>query len=278
MSRRQIDLAVLLSVCCLGMPRPAVAGPVLIGGSPNGVLYDIDPATGLATNPRDTGLRLGGLAFSSDGVLYGLARDILSEWSLHRIDPQSGTAIFISDVPRGAPDIEFDATLSVLLGFLGTTLFSIDPFTGEVVDLANIPDQAGSIAVNALGEAYLLNPFGTQGDVLVAVDKTTGEILNQWELGVDLGMLVGTTFSSPQKLWLVDSGFIGGGLEGPGVLYTFDVDAGILERIGPTGPGINLTTLAYVPDPSALLLLLAGLVFVTASKARRREFVAYNSA
>ncbi len=71
MNRRTI-LAGLIGCLCFGAGlQTAVAGPVLIGGSPDGIIYDVDPATGLASNPRDTGISgLRGLAFSPGGVLY----------------------------------------------------------------------------------------------------------------------------------------------------------------------------------------------------------------
>lgn len=249
MNRRTI-LAGLIGCLCFAVGLHTAAGsPVLIGGSPDGIIYDVDPATGLASNPRDTGLGrlLTGLAFSPEGVLYAHVGLGGGGQALYTLDLQTGAPTLLFDVRTTGLDIGFDPTASVLVGAtnassFSTTLFSMNPSTGEVSTLSVVPDQRGSVAIDSLGQLYLLNSFSSEGDLLLSIDKTTGAIVRQWVLGVDLGS-AGTAFRTDSELLVVDGARPGSGVLATNKLYAFDTSVGILQEIGPTGLDNGLTTL-----------------------------------
>ena len=89
---------------------------------------------------------------------------------------------------------------------------------------------------------------------LLEFDKITANVLNSVTLSLDLGR-VGMTFSQDGTFLIVD-----GEADATDTLYTLDPTTGILTSIGHTGLDNGLVGLAYIPEPSTLVLLLVGVV------------------
>jgi hypothetical protein len=110
-----------LAIVLLVAPGAARAVAPLIGHTPDSVLYDIDPFTGQASNPRDAfDGQLVGIDFGPDAKLYGLSTAFFGSTpnSLLRIDPATGDSDFIGDtgLQIAEGDLAFHPTTGVLYG------------------------------------------------------------------------------------------------------------------------------------------------------------------
>lgn len=270
MNRRTI-LAGLIGCLCFGVGlHTAAGGPVLIGGSPDGIIYDVDPATGLASNPRDVGIgEINGLAWSPSGVLYartGFFSDTPN--SLFTVEVGTGAADFVGSIGISGWDFGFDPATSLLLGKslqaggFGTSLYTIDPQTAGVDLLATIGVGGGSAVVDPAGSLYVFSDDAIGSDVLTLLDKTSGDTLQVWLIGAQLGR-PGLAFAPDGTLFIAD-----GSVNGTGNLYLFDISTATLTNVGSTGLDGGLTSLAVIPEPSTLVLLTLGMVGLFA-KGRR---------
>src|SRR5215207_4239010 len=116
-----------LLACALVLSVPLHASAALLGvdlGSfvvPGGVsrLYDVNQATGTATNPRLTGTNLlVDIAFAPSGTLYGVTSQVAGGpvSSLYRLDPVTGAATLIG--PTGVTILEGDLAFNPITGTL----------------------------------------------------------------------------------------------------------------------------------------------------------------
>jgi len=113
---------------------------MLIGASWDGTIYDIDPTTGLASNPRETGLyALSGIAFGADGTLYGRTTVAgTPPKTLYSIDVATGATTLIGDIATWGwgSDIDFDPVSDILYGIdpvggiANAVLYTIDTMYG----------------------------------------------------------------------------------------------------------------------------------------------------
>ena len=185
-----------LTVGLAALRAPAWASPMLIGASSDGMIYDVDPATGAATNPRDTGIdSLYGLAFSADGTLYGRTLGSGSQaLSLFAIEVATGASTLVGSIGEIGYDFDFDPTTDVLYGLgiayggIGTYLYTIDTenATPTVVGYAEV--NTPCLAFNNSGTLYALDSDGITGDALLTLDKYTGQTLSTVLVSVDLNM------------------------------------------------------------------------------------------
>lgn len=265
--KRRKTIAVMIAGLGLStvVPLVANAAPVLIGGSSDGIIYHVDPATGLASNPRDTGLgQLTGLAFAPDAVLYGRTGGLASAPnSLFIIERGTGSPQLVGAIGEFSFDFDFDPTTSLLygaspiLGAGGSRLHTIDPQSLAVNIIGSIDGTTASVAINLSGRLYSL---ASQGDVLREIDKTSGATLASFPLAVNFRS-AGVAFAPDGTLFVVDGG--------PGAtndFYTFDISTGTLTNVGPTGLEQGLTSLAFIPEPTTLTLLGVLACALTVSK------------
>ena len=247
-TKRPIVWMILL--CLTGAPQ-AMAG-MLIGASFDGTIYDVDPVTGLATNPRASGLdTIVELAFSPDGDLFAADANVVYRITPGVDPPESFVAL---TSVGGLLGIAFDPTTGVLYGsvdfFFISELYTLDIETGTATFVGEPGSFPGRIAFDPQGRLYLQDGR----PALLEIDKLTGNVLNIVSMNLDLGR-AGMTFSENGTLLIVD-----GGVAGTDTLYTLDPTTGILTSIGHTGLDNGLVGLAYIPEPSTLALLLVGLV------------------
>ncbi|MBI4718874.1 MAG: hypothetical protein HY763_13800 [Planctomycetes bacterium] len=252
------------------------AGGYLIGGTSDGVLYDIDPLTGVASNPRSTGITdLVGLALSPSGVLYGRTGSTVSPFrTFYRIDISNGGSERLGLIPYGL-DFEFDPTTSLLYsaspGAPGAShnLFTFDPAILTFQNIGEVDASFASIAVDPHGKVFAIgNGIGAVGDVVLYVDKTNGNTLRSWTLTLDFGFL-GAAFARDGTLFISE-----GRPGGTGNLYRFDVGSGSLITIGSTGVTAGITSLTYVPEPAVAALLGSCAIVLITMRRRSRPRVA----
>jgi hypothetical protein len=224
----------------------------------NPILYDINLATGAATNPRNINVNnTVGLAIDpATGTLYGLTdqfgriNNISGQGGknlVFSVNPVSGAATAIGRVdPTGIFQVfEGDLAFSPVDGsFWGVTtlintarLFTIDKFSGAatlgavVQPAASIDLDISAMTFDAAGQLYLLDtryPVNPGPALVLRVDKDTGEILRTWNTGVVMGTVAGMTFANGQ-LFITD-----GDTGGTNRLYRFDLSTAQLTDIGPT--------------------------------------------
>lgn len=250
-----------------------------------GTLYDVDTATGAATNARSIGfVNVAGIARDpASGSFYGLTTlGGLNSNSLIRIDPVTGAGTLVgatglSNIFEG--DLAFNPTNGVLYGIqdvpMGTpgprNLFTLNVTTGAATTVGTVATSGdlSALAFNALGVLYTIN---TQSDVLHTVNPLTGAVLTSTSLSTALGTGAGLTFDPVSGTAYVVDG-IGSGTDS---LYTLNTATGSLTLIGALGVSDGLSGLAFnnvaaVPEPSTYALMLAGLGVVGFVAGRRRK-------
>jgi len=252
---------IVAALSVLTLPAAAISSPILLGGTNNGVLYNVDPTTGEATNPRETGLRdLLGLGLSPQGTLFALQYEdefYPSGGSIYAIDARAGTATLIGSprLARGMRGLAWDGETSSLLSYfpyLGAgagDLIRIDPGTGVGTTVGPVGWLTG-LAMDHEGTLWGL----TQSE-LVVIDKTSGQTVGSTPLSDPLWGVVGFAFDESGRAFLSPPS-----VGGSSVLYALDTSSGMLTAIGPTGVEHGLTSLVYVPEPSALLLGALGVL------------------
>lgn len=266
-TRATVRLSVAL---LLGLVGQASATPLLgssFAGSGGAVLYDLDPLTGQASNPRSTGVdNLVGIAFSPDANLYGLSNSTApnNPNSLFRIDPTTGAAQLVgptglSDVTEG--DLAFDLTTGTLYGIWNLDqgrrqLFTLDTQTGaaSVMPGSLFGDPSG-MAFDGSGTLYVID---TSLQKLLTVDKTSCAILDTTDLSIALGSTAGMDVDPATGVFYVADGQS----SGTDRLYTLDTSTGMLTEVGPLGLDTGLAGLAFVPEPGTGLLLALGMVLI----------------
>lgn len=267
----RLSAAALLAVAGHAMATPLLGSG--FAGDQGAVLYDLDPLTGQAGNPRPTGIsNLVGIACSPAADLYGLTNSVAANHpgSLFRIDRATGAAQFVgttglSGITEG--DLAFDPTTSSLYGIWNLDegrrqLFTLDTDTGAATALPGslIGDPSG-MAFDSSSTLYVLD---TSLQKLLTVEKTSGAVVDSTDLSVPLGSTAGMDVDPATGVFYVADGLSGG----TDRLYTLDTTTGVLTEVGPLGVDTGLAGLAFVPEPATMLLFaFAGAISV----ARRRS-------
>lgn len=268
----------LLLAACVAAPAPGQGAVQLLGVDWGGMLYDIDPGTGLASHPRDTGIGgVAGIAFSPDGVLYGLNTfDGVVESSLFTIDPATGSTTLVGQVVSNGwwiseGDLGFDPSSGRLfaVGAWGPGepyLIEADRWTGAASPIAAVPRDwdLSAMAFDSRGRLFALELYGGQ---LVELDPVTGAVVSAIPLALR-GAVGGMALNPADGRFFVADG----STNGTNDLWSLDPDTGALAWIGQTGVPDGLAGLALVPEPAGVLLLCAGALVLS----RRRQARAPN--
>jgi DNA-binding beta-propeller fold protein YncE len=90
---------------------------------------------------------------------------------------------------------------------------------------------------------------------LLTLDPSNAQVLTSVSLNVGLGVAAGMDVDPETGTLYVADGALSG--SGTNKLYTLEPATGVLTEIGTTVPDVGLSGLAFIPEPSAVLLLLA---------------------
>jgi DNA-binding beta-propeller fold protein YncE len=259
-------------------PAPAASAPLIGADFLEGRLYDVNPATGAATNPRDTGIPLlSGIARSPGGTLYGMsnAQSPVPN-SIYTINPATGAATLLgatglSGIFEG--DLAFRPTNGVLYGVADASgtdrrLFTLNTTTGAATVVgAVLPGVTTDLSGLGFAADGRLLALDTGGQRLLTLDPATAAVLNNVPLGLELGPIAALSRDpSSGALYVADGG--GPGTAGTNNLYLLNADTGALTLVGPTGLEGGLASLAFVPEPGTAA---AGIATLLAAGLTRRR-------
>ena len=251
----------------------------LLGNSFDGVLYDVDIATGAATNPRSTGTgvnSLTGITFGPSGTLYGLTTFAGTPGnSLVTIDPVTGssTSIGFTGLVVAEGDLAFDPISGVLFGMqhvpIDRQLFTMNVATGAGTVVGSLGGtetiEPSAMTFAPDGTLYILDTGSILGDGtklptrLLTVDKSNAATLTSITLPVNLGFTAGMDFHPATGTLYVADGGLGDGTDS---LYSIDPTNGAMALVGPTGVVGGMAGLVFaIPEPSsAAMASIAGLI------------------
>ncbi len=233
----RVTAALVSLASILAATRPASAG--LIGNDDkSGTLYNVNPLTGAASDPRATGISgLVGIASSPGGVLYGLTSfgGGPTPDALYRIDPMTGASSLVGATGLKSifeGDLGFDPTTGVLYGVQNVTsqglgLFTINTDTGAVTMIGNVErfGDLSDIAFDKSGNLFLLDDDQNGISNLLEVNKSNASILSTVRLSQTLGPVGGMTFDpNSGKLYVVNG--TDGPYTGTNSFYTLNTTTG----------------------------------------------------
>ena len=281
------------------------------GGQTSGLnprLYDVDRATGAATNPRNVNVNnLVGISYGPGGTLYGLTdnfgriNNVAGQGGrglLVSIDPATGQATGIGRVDPTATDIlvfegdlAYRASTDTLYGLStrvnGAQIFTIDTATGAGTVVATVAAPAGTgpaanfdlsaMAFAPNGDLYGLDTRfpNTPADParLHRIDLATGSIVETFQTSTILGTVAGMAFDPSDGSLLISDGDTGG----TNNLYRFDFGSSSLTTIGATGAaggiyqGLAGLTFSPRPVPEPATLGALGLGALALLRRRKRD-------
>jgi outer membrane protein assembly factor BamB len=282
-SRNPVRGSVLLAglVVLAALAPAARAAPLLLGNDFDGMLYDIDAATGATTHPRPTGLSfLFGVALAPDGAAYSVGlRTSDFHAILYRIDPATGTAVTLGDLgfSAGEGDLAFQPGTGALVALVGVQnaeqqfprLYRLDTTTAAATQLSIIntvgPVDGSAMAFRPDGTLFVVDTGRAEtGDAerLLTVDPTTGAVLASVPLP-ELGSVAGAVFDPGSGRLLVADGDV----NATDRFYSIDPATGLATNVGPTVPdGLAGLSAVSVPEPAS-----AGAWLALASLLARRR-------
>lgn len=234
-------------------------------------LVNIDPPTGAATNPRDTGINfMAGIAFQpTTGQLFGLTSFASNPANaLVRINSATGvpTLVGLTGLPTVVEgDLAFNPVNGLLYGIQevgpgGTQerLFIVNPTTGFATIVGDVPSPGdlSAMAFSPFGVLYAIDTSGTANSLLHTLDAVTAAITSTIELNANLGSGAGMTFDPATGTAYVADGGVGA----QNSLFLLDPSLGILTLIGPVGvpAGIAGLAVAVVPEPTSVCYIGLG--------------------
>lgn len=262
---------------------PARAG-VLGVSIDDGVLVDVNPATGMTSNPRSTGLTgVVGISFDSGGTLYGLTAFLGTPNgnSLYTINPTTGASSLVGSM--NLMIVEGDLAFSpsgTLYGLAALEedlkseqLFTINKATGAgtIVGLVGKGDLS-AMAFSPTGTLYVLDTTDPQTPgttKLLTVNPATAAILTSVDTNTFLGDVSGMYYDTNTNHLIVADGDDGAKDE----LFTLDPVSGTMTAIGSTTAaaprglaGLAVTAVPLPPAALAAMPLLAMLIVARRAK------------
>lgn len=269
-----------LGLALVAAHAPTAHAARLIGVSfQDGFVYDVDAATGAASNPRlftEDSIdltRYAGVEFAADGslLLATVQANASFPSQLFSASLAATDATLIGAV--GAQVGEGDLALDPLTGDLYAVGLTdlIAPFTLLRIDLPSStatvvgvigPSDVSALAFDAAGTLYAID---TGSDAVLVLDPSDASTLSSVALSEPLGALAGMDFDpATGTLYVAD-----GGSGGANALFTLDPVTGALSEVGPLGIASGLSGLA-VPEPASSALTLATIAALAALAVRRR--------
>jgi hypothetical protein len=271
--RRLLYSLMLITALSMSLASSQSRAGTLLGISLEGTLYNVNPTTGVATDPLPTGITsVLGIAAGQNGTLYSITTysGTPDANSLYTIDPNTGASTLVGatglvGIIEG--DLAFNPVNGVLYGVQlaqGTDirqLFTVDVATGATQIVASINDPDGDLSAMSFTTSGKLYMVDTQNSLLLQINATNGQVISNVSLSRSLGDVAGMAIDPTTGVaYLAD-----GGVSGTNSLYRLTLSTGTLNLIGSTDTPSGLSGLTFastgnvVPEPQALVL--AGTAF-----------------
>jgi hypothetical protein len=250
-------------------PSGALAGELLGSDAFTTAIGIIDRDTAEWTEIGVPGVIITGMAYDANhDILYGISPNTDA---LYQIDRYTGGARVVG-APGGlgyenANGLAYDPVNDIIYGTDNNTntLFTVDPITGAATAIAEI--GGGFTEIEGLG-------FEPAGGTLYGLTQLQRRIV---QIDVESGVAQAVSEELPDLVWR--------GLDwdpeyrvlfasavqifGDARIYSFDPVGGRLDYRGDTVGIEAVQGLAFVPEPSALLLCLVAVPLVLARRGRR---------
>jgi hypothetical protein len=244
-------LALLVAIAIAGpLATPAAAGLIGITGD-NDVLYDINPATAAATNPRPVGNKINMIAYAPSGILYGVSQgtpsDVPPGGMLYKINPVTGAPTLLATLDTYVfteGDIACDPTTGILYAVDSPgQLFTINTTTGAGTVIGNVGTglDLSAMAFDAAGNLYMVESFGQN---LLKVNKSNAAVIATLPMGAVEQQIGGLAFV-PSNGPL----YFAGGIPAA-KFYSVNTGTGTATLVNPVSPTLFVWALTYIPDPT----------------------------
>jgi len=239
-----------VATLALALSTSASAAFITIGTSTGGI-YDVDTATGVATELIAGGIGpfMTDLARDASGNLFGINFS-----NLYSIDTDNDTFSVVGSLGVGGMNaLTFNGATLYGSSYISEGLYTINTGDGSVSRQGTEGSHvsAGDLAFDADGTMYLLANTGAD-DTLVSVDTVTGSTS---------AIGSGTGIDGAFGMAFVDSVMYA--VSSAGVLYTVDTVAGSLSSpvsiSGITG-AVYGATISAVPIPATVWLFATGML------------------
>lgn len=237
-------------------------------------LYSINPTNGAATIIGNTGYyRVGGIAFSPSGTLYGIGRDS-GNYYLLTINTTTGAA-----TPVGATGVDGAITD---LSFRGDGTLFVTAFNTTYT--ANLSTGAYTLIGNASAGGTADGSVFSAGGTLYIVDSsdpgTTINVINQTNGASTFSMnasYTGFGGTSELRVNAIDYDPVGGNyyasVTNGSSFYVGQIDlgTGVITALGPTVSGLDAIAVAptVIPEPSTCATIFGAAVVGLAVMRRR---------
>lgn len=233
-----------------------------------------------------------GLDFDRSGQLYGYTgdRSTFEAGALYRIDTQTGLATYIGgggvDAGGWIVDITYNPFDQQMYGVQlrgsaqdrATILYRIDLDTGVATKLGEVSPFGmfpGGLAADASGKLHIFEAVDDFIWTLSGLNATTLPNATGFQSLTGNGLAVDWSRDGAMYLDGIENYFPGEGLLPESQFWTVDPSTGLGTKVGTVGDGqaYRVATLAIVPaaipEPSTLVLFLAGGALVLAWRRAR---------
>jgi hypothetical protein len=268
------------ALAALAAAAPAAHAARLVGASfAPGLLYDVDAATGAATNPRQIRIAVCSDPCPDPPVnaifVAGIEVDPAAPDTLHALttisNPDFPSTLLAAPLADPLVPLAGEQSLAQPVGEgdlaltnAGDAFYAVGLTNNTIpYTLLRIPVGGDAVVVGSLGTSEVsglafapdgtLYALDTGADVLRAIDPANASTLSSVPLSQALGAVAGMDFDPASGVLYVADG----GTGGTNALYTLDPATGTLASIGPLGIASGLSGLAVVPEPGALAAAVA---------------------
>lgn len=282
-SKFRSHVGICALVFALAGPMPVDAGTVYVVGGFNNEFGTLNLSTGafqqIGTLTLPSGDELFGMAFSSNGALYGIdSGGIGPSYTTHlfRIDPATAVVTDLGDTGQYFIAAAVNGNTVYALSETGTvsgppgSLYTVDPSNGNTTMIGPISFEGdGLMSFSPSGQLFA-GEYSYPGDNLYTVDPTTAIST----FAGDMNHIMNSGFFVGNTLYTLGTNDTYG-------IYTVDTTNGTATQVGtytlPNGDPIFAS--AYLPgtlevatpEPASLTLLALGGLGL-AGYARRRRF------
>jgi hypothetical protein len=247
--------ATLLLVATVGPARAGLVG--ITEGLNSSVLWDINPLTGVPTNPRTVNVTpdraVTTIAVAPAGKLWGVSQgeptDGPSSGHLYLIDPVTGTPTFVATLTtfiHVEGDIATDPTSGLLYAVDGQGLiFKINTSNGVCTTVGTVPGNLdlSAMAFDNAGNLFIWDSFGP---TMYHINKTNAAVISSVTLAPSPGGQIGGLAFDPGN----GQAYMAADLAAAAQFSKVDPITGAVTPVGSLSATGGIWGLAFTSDPT----------------------------